>query len=100
MPTYDYRCNACGNEFEVFQKMSDEPVKVCPKCGGEVKKLFSGGAGIHFKGSGFYVTDYKKSGFSSGHSGSAHPAGCPDCQAKKAPDVSPSNTSTNTSTDK
>lgn len=59
MPTYEYKCKKCGNEFEVFHSMSSEPVKFCPKCGGEVKKLISAGAGAIFKGSGFYQTDYK-----------------------------------------
>lgn len=60
MPTYEYECNKCGNHFEIFQKMSDEPVKVCPECSGQVKRLFGTGAGIIFKGSGFYATDYKQ----------------------------------------
>ena len=59
MPTYEYKCLSCGYRFEVFQKMSDEPIKVCPQCGGEVKKLIGTGAGLIFKGSGFYITDYK-----------------------------------------
>ena len=59
MPTYEYECQSCNHKFEKFQSMSDEPVKECEKCGKEVKKLF-GTAGIIFKGSGFYVNDYKK----------------------------------------
>lgn len=59
MPTYEYKCLKCGNSFELFQSMSDEPVKVCPECGGEVKRLIGPGAGPIFKGSGFYQTDYK-----------------------------------------
>jgi putative FmdB family regulatory protein len=62
MPTYEYKCKECGNLFEVFQSMNSEPVKNCPKCGGEVKKLISAGSGPIFKGSGFYQTDYKNSG--------------------------------------
>ena len=61
MPTYDYKCKKCGNVFEVFHSMNSEPIKVCPKCGGEVKKLIGAGAGTIFKGSGFYQTDYKNS---------------------------------------
>ncbi len=57
MPTYEYLCDSCGNDFEVFQKMSDEPVHVCPQCGKGVRRVFSGGLGISFKGSGFYVND-------------------------------------------
>lgn len=59
MPTYEYKCTACGHVFEIFQKMTDEPIKVCPKCKGEVKRLLGAGAGPIFKGSGFYQTDYK-----------------------------------------
>jgi putative FmdB family regulatory protein len=57
MPTYEYECKKCGHNFEVFQAMSDEPLKQCVKCGKEVRRLILGGAGIIFKGSGFYVTD-------------------------------------------
>ncbi|MDD5634956.1 MAG: zinc ribbon domain-containing protein, partial [Candidatus Omnitrophica bacterium] len=56
MPTYQYECKKCGDIFEVFQKITDDPVKVCPKCGGAVKKLISAGSGIIFKGKGFYQT--------------------------------------------
>jgi len=59
MPTYEYKCKKCGDVFEVFHSMSSEPVKFCPKCGGEVKKLIGSGAGTIFKGTGFYHTDYK-----------------------------------------
>lgn len=63
MPTYEYRCNACGSRFEEFQKMSDDPVETCPECGeDEAERLMSAGAGVVFKGSGFYETDYKRSG--------------------------------------
>ncbi len=56
MPTYDYRCKACGQELEVFQSFSDDPLTTCDACGGELRKLF-GAPGIAFKGSGFYKTD-------------------------------------------
>ncbi len=59
MPTYDYLCNHCGYEFEVFQAMSDNPLDSCPQCSGHVRRLVSGGSGLIFKGSGFYLTDYK-----------------------------------------
>jgi putative FmdB family regulatory protein len=59
MPTYDYRCPKCGNDFEKFQKMSDEPGAECPKCGSASERRMSGGAGLLFKGSGFYITDYR-----------------------------------------
>lgn len=59
MPTYDYRCTACGHQFEAFQTMSAEPLKECPVCGEAVERLI-GVPGLIFKGSGFYITDYKK----------------------------------------
>jgi putative FmdB family regulatory protein len=61
MPTYDYACPKCGHQFEHFQSMKDEPLKTCPKCRkAGVKRLLGGGAGLIFKGSGFYITDYRK----------------------------------------
>jgi len=59
MPTYDYKCTECGYVFELFQTMSAEPVKICPKCNGIVKRLIGPGSGPIFKGTGFYQTDYK-----------------------------------------
>ncbi|MBN2379611.1 zinc ribbon domain-containing protein [candidate division WOR-3 bacterium] len=61
MPTYEYRCKKCGHRFERFQSISEKPVRKCPKCGGKVQRIIGPGAGIIFKGSGFYVTDYKRS---------------------------------------
>ncbi len=61
MPTYEYKCTECGYFFEFFQTMSAEPIKICPKCNGKVKRLIGPGAGPIFKGTGFYQTDYKKS---------------------------------------
>lgn len=58
MPTYEYK-REDGTTFEVLQSMSEEPLKVCPTTGQSVKRLISGGTGLLFKGSGFYVTDYK-----------------------------------------
>lgn len=63
MPTYEYECLKCGYRFEEFQKMTDEPVKICSECGGEVKKVFTPGAGFLFKGSGFYTTDYRNKAY-------------------------------------
>ncbi|TGM96106.1 FmdB family zinc ribbon protein [Leptospira dzoumogneensis] len=72
MPTYDYRCKACGQTFEHFQSMKDDPITTCLLCGktGEVDRLISS-AGIIFKGSGFYVTDNKSSSKSSESTGSS-----------------------------
>lgn len=61
MPLYEYECDACAHRFEVIQKFSDAPIEVCPKCGGAVRKLLSSPA-IQFKGSGWYITDYARSG--------------------------------------
>lgn len=61
MPTYEYECSGCGNAFEAFQKMSDDPLTKCEACGGVLKKrVFP--VGIVFKGSGFYVNDYARKG--------------------------------------
>jgi len=60
MPTYDYQCTNCSHVFESFQKISDPPLETCPKCKGKVKRLISSGAGLIFKGPGFYATDYRK----------------------------------------
>jgi putative FmdB family regulatory protein len=64
MPTYEYACQKCGHQFEQFQSMRDEPLKKCPQCNkAGLKRLVGGGAGLIFKGTGFYITDYKnKSG--------------------------------------
>jgi putative FmdB family regulatory protein len=62
MPTYDYECKDCSHTFEIFQNMTDERLTNCPKCKkGKIQRVISGGAGIIFKGSGFYVNDSKKS---------------------------------------
>ena len=94
MPTYEYECKKCGHNFEAFQSMSDDPLKKCQKCGKEVRRLIFGGAGVIFKGSGFYVTD--KSGVSSAFKSSSDETkpsetvgktegGCGGCQEKKCP---------------
>lgn len=60
MPTYEYECQECGHVFEAFQNMTDAPLRSCPACTGKVKRLLGTGAGVVFKGSGFYETDYKR----------------------------------------
>lgn len=62
MPTYEYRCEACEHVFEVFHGINENPEIVCPVCEktDQVERLISAGAGLIFKGSGFYITDYKK----------------------------------------
>src|SRR2546423_12687395 len=64
MPTYGYRCSSCGYEFERFHSIMAEPIKRCPECGkAKVKRLLGTGAGILFKGSGFYTTDYRSESY-------------------------------------
>ncbi|MEA3020477.1 MAG: hypothetical protein QOI47_2001 [Actinomycetota bacterium] len=71
MPTYEYRCKTCGHELEVQQSFTDEPLRECPACQGELRKVF-GNIAVTFKGSGFYKTDSRsKSSSSSGSSGDA-----------------------------
>ena len=64
MPTYDYRCDACGHEFELFQQMSAPVKKKCPECSKlKLKRLIGTGSGVMFKGSGFYETDYRSDSY-------------------------------------
>ncbi len=64
MPTYDYECEACGHELEVFQGINDPLKKKCPECGkNKLRRQFGAGAAIVFKGSGFYQTDYRSEGY-------------------------------------
>ncbi|GAB5562599.1 MAG: zinc ribbon domain-containing protein [Synoicihabitans sp.] len=87
MPTYDYACTKCGNEWEVFQSMKDDPIKTCPSCKKRsAKRLVGGGAGLIFKGSGFYITDYKNKPASDSKSGgeNAKPASSDKPAAKPA----------------
>ncbi len=75
MPTYEYECNACGHKFEEFQSMTDKPLRKCPECRKlKLQRLIGTGAGIIFKGSGFYETDYKRKGGSSSSSSESKPA--------------------------
>jgi putative FmdB family regulatory protein len=82
MPTYDYRCRKCGHRFELFHSIKDDTIKRCPRCKGRADRMISGGAGILFKGSGFYATDYRSSQYKekakqerSGESGAAEKSG-------------------------
>lgn len=64
MPTYEYKCEACGHGFERFQSITAAPIKKCPECGkNKVRRLIGTGAGLIFKGSGFYITDYRSEGY-------------------------------------
>ena len=67
MPTYDYECDACGHEMELFQRISEDPLKKCPGCKkNKLRRLFGTGAAIVFKGSGFYETDYRSDSYKKG----------------------------------
>jgi putative FmdB family regulatory protein len=68
MPLYEYQCDACHHRFELIQRFSDPPAETCPTCGGSVRKLLSSPA-VHFKGSGWYVTDYARKGAGGGAAG-------------------------------
>ena len=86
MPIYGYRCANCGNQFEVYQKMSDEPIQTCPKCQGQVTKVLYP-SGVVFKGSGYYSTDYKASssnGSSSGSSTESKPESKPESKSESS----------------
>ncbi len=86
MPTYEYECQKCGERFEIFQSIKDPPRKTCPKCRGRVKRLMGTGAGIIFKGSGFYATDYRRPSYSAAakkESAAATPASSKDAGDSK-----------------
>jgi len=91
MPTYEYVCTKCGHEFEIFQSMKDAALKTCPHCKkSALKRLVGGGAGLIFKGTGFYITDYKnkpakKEGDSKPDSKPAAPSPDPKTSVPAAP---------------
>jgi putative FmdB family regulatory protein len=86
MPTYGYRCSNCGHQFEIVQRITDEPLKTCPKCQGKLSKMLYP-VGISFKGSGFYTTDYKVSGKSSEGSSSNGVAPSKDGSSESKPET-------------
>ena len=84
MPTYEYECKSCRHSFDVFQSIKDEPLKVCPECGRELRRVINGGTGVIFKGGGFYVTD------NGGKSGAKTSNGSKTTETKTAGTESPS----------
>lgn len=95
MPTYDYKCENCGHQFETLQSIKAEPLTECPVCGNNtLKRLIGGGAGLIFKGSGFYLTDYKNT---SAKTNSSNSTDKPD---SKKPSETPSKTETAANTSK
>ena len=80
MPTYEYKCEN-GHHHEIFQGISEDPIEKCPDCGGILKRLIGNGAGIIFKGSGFYATDYKKKASASEPPCKTDSPACQSCPA-------------------
>ena len=105
MPTYDYRCNACGHELEIFHSITEAPKRKCPKCGkSKLERQIGAGAGVLFRGGGFYQTDYRSDSYKQGEgaekAASTPSASTPD--AKSSPDAkskSDSTSSASTPTD-
>ena len=88
MPTYDYRCEACGHEMALFQGIKEDPIKTCPKCEEDkLRRLIGSGAGIIFKGSGFYETDYKRARPSSKSPGSSDEGGSDSKKSERKSDT-------------
>jgi putative FmdB family regulatory protein len=89
MPTYEYHCDACGHNFERFQPITAEPVKQCPQCKkNKARRLIGMGAGLIFKGSGFYITDYRSEGYK--EKAKAESGGAASSEPKSSETSSPS----------
>jgi putative FmdB family regulatory protein len=88
MPTYEYRC-ANGHEFEQLQRMSDPPITKCPQCGAEAERVLSGGGALLFKGSGFYITDYRSDSYKKAAESDSGTAPKPDAAKPDAATSSP-----------
>jgi putative FmdB family regulatory protein len=94
MPTYVYRCKKCKHRFELFHSITDETVKRCPRCRSKAERVPAGGAGILFKGSGFYITDYRSKSYrerakQEKPSGGESPGKSPGKSPSKSPGKSP-----------
>ncbi len=91
MPTYEYRCNYCGHEFEQYQSMKDSPLKKCPSCGKlKLERLIGTGAAVIFKGSGFYETDYRSDNYKkAAEADKPAPDAKPDTKPDAKPDTKP-----------
>jgi putative FmdB family regulatory protein len=93
MPTYEYACEKCGHDFEAFQSIASKPLRICPEeiCAkkkwgrGQVRKKISTGGGLLFKGSGFYITDYRSEGYKQSAKKDSAPAKAAGGDAKPAP---------------
>lgn len=90
MPTYDYRCKACGHEFELFQSMTEDPKRKCPRCAkNALERLIGTGAALLFKGSGFYQTDYRSESYKKAAESESKPASDTKPADTKAGDSKP-----------
>ena len=89
MPTYEYECQSCSHRFEEFQSITEEPLKKCPECGKKVKRLIGTGAGIIFKGSGFYATDHRSSDYNTKSKADCGASCTPDKKAACGKDSKP-----------
>lgn len=101
MPTYDYQCDACGHEMELFQRITEDAIKKCPECKkNKLRRLFGTGAAVVFKGSGFYQTDYRSESYKKGQKAESGEGKSKDSTTKSdgkssTSDSSSSNASTN-----
>jgi putative FmdB family regulatory protein len=86
MPIYEYGCKHCGHTFEVSQSMKDDPLRICPQCGKEIRRLINSGMGLIFKGSGFYATDNSKTNAKNDPKADPKPAesACSSCPAAES----------------
>lgn len=83
MPTYDYECSGCGHRFDIFQSITADPLKKCPKCkAAKLKRLIGAGAALLFKGSGFYTTDYRSESYKKSAESESKPAADASANAK------------------
>jgi putative FmdB family regulatory protein len=87
VPTYEYRCKQCSHQFEQLQSIKDEPLKTCPRCGGPVERLIGAGAGLIFKGSGFYITDYRSESYKNAAKAEKNPAPAVKSEKSTSPKV-------------
>ena len=97
MPTYVYRCNKCGHEFEEYQSITEKTLEVCPACKGHVERVISGGAGFLFKGSGFYQTDYRSDSYKKAAAADTSSGSSSSSKSKSSSESSSKTKDTNTS---
>jgi putative FmdB family regulatory protein len=95
MPTYEYACSACGHQFEEFQSIKSKPLTTCPSCKNKkVKRLISAGAGFIFKGSGFYITDYRSESYKAAAKSDSGAPAASTASSESKPAAAPAKTDT------